>query len=124
MRKLSGFWKHVVTVMSVALVIFQLYTAGFGVFPDIVQRSVHLFFVLAMIFILKPIKKGVSVNTVPWYDIALGGLCMMCTGYMILIYEKILWDPSQWISNFDKFCAVLLLSLCLLWSNISRFFCT
>lgn len=113
MRKLSGFWKNVVTVMSVALVIFQMYTAGFGVFPDIVQRSVHLFFVLAMIFILKPIKKGVSVDKVPVYDIILGLLCMMCTGYMIVIYDKILWDPSQWISGFDKFCSVLLVVLVL-----------
>ena len=113
MRKLSGFWKNVVTVMSVVLVIFQMYTAGFGVFPDIVQRSVHLFFVLAMIYILKPIKKGVSMDKVPVYDIILGLLCMMCTGHMIVIYEKILWDPSQWISGFDKFCAVLLVVLVL-----------
>ena len=55
MRKLNGFWKHFITFMSVALVLFQIYTAGFGVFPDIVQRSVHLFFVLGMIYIRKPI---------------------------------------------------------------------
>ena len=35
MRKLTGFWRHVVTALSVMLVLFQLYTAGFGVFPDI-----------------------------------------------------------------------------------------
>ena len=62
MRKLTGFWSKLVVVMSFALVLFQLYTAGFGVLPDIQQRSVHLFFVLAMIFILKPIKKGVSMD--------------------------------------------------------------
>lgn len=32
---------------------------------------------------------------------------------MILIYEKILWDPSQWINSFDKICAVLLTILIL-----------
>ena len=58
MRKLTGFWRKVVVAMSVALVAFQLYTAGFGVLPDIQQRSVHLFFVLTLIYILKPIKKG------------------------------------------------------------------
>lgn len=108
MRKLTGFWKNVVTVLSVALVVFQIYTAGFGVFPDIVQRSVHLFFVLTMLFILKPVKKGVSMDKVPWYDVALSLICMVCTGYMIAIYNKILWDPSQWISTMDKVCAVVL----------------
>ena len=85
MRKLNGFWKHFITFMSVALVLFQIYTAGFGVFPDIVQRSVHLFFVLAMIYIRKPIKKGVAMDHVPIYDIICCILCMICTGYLITI---------------------------------------
>ena len=108
MRKLTGFWRHVVTALSVMLVLFQLYTAGFGVFPDIVQRSVHLFFVLTMLFLLMPANKKKKTDTVPWYDVVLSMICMVCTGYMILIYEKILWDPSQWINSFDKICAVLL----------------
>jgi len=108
MRKLTGFWRYVTIFMSFALVIFQLYTAGFGVLPDIQQRSVHLFFVLAMIFILKPIKKGVSMNKVPWYDIILAVLALITTGYMLFVYEKILWDPSQWISAVDPIFAVIL----------------
>ncbi len=113
MRKLNGFWKHFITFMSVALVLFQIYTAGFGVFPDIVQRSVHLFFVLAMIYIRKPIKKGVAMDHVPIYDIICCILCMICTGYLITIYDKILWDPTQWISTADKIFAVLLVVLIL-----------
>ena len=108
MRKLSGFWYKVTVAMSFALIIFQLYTAGFGVLPDIQQRSVHLFFVLAMIFILKPVKKGISMDKVPWYDIVLALLSLASTGYMILIYEKILWDPSQWISQLDSIFSVIL----------------
>lgn len=108
MRKLNGFWQKVVMIMSICLVVFQLYTAGFGVFPDIVQRSVHLFFVLTMIFLLKPIKKGVSMDKVPIYDIVLALMAMLCTGYMIVIYEQILWDPLQWISPLDKIASVVL----------------
>lgn len=108
MRKLTGFWYKVTVVMSVALIVFQLYTAGFGVLPDIQQRSVHLFFVLAMIFILKPVKKGVSMNKVPWYDIILAAFSLLSTGYMILNYEKILWDPIQWIDQLDIIFSVVL----------------
>lgn len=108
MRKLTGFWYTVTVVMSVALIAFQLYTAGFGVLPDIQQRSVHLFFVMAMIFILKPVKKGVSMDKVPWYDIVLTVLSLLSTGFMILNYEKLLWDPIQWLNIADKIFSVVL----------------
>lgn len=113
MRKLTGFWKHFITLMSIALVVFQIYTAGFGVFPDIIQRSVHLFFVLAMIFLLKPIKKGVSMNKVPFYDVILSVVCMACCAYLIMIYEEILWDPLQWLGPIDKWAALVLTILIL-----------
>lgn len=113
MRKLTGFWRHVVTALSVALVIFQMYTAGFGVFPDIVQRSVHLFFVLTMLFLLMPVNKKKKTDTIPWYDIGLSLICMICTGYILVIYNKILWDPSQWMNVFDQICSVVLTILIL-----------
>ncbi len=108
MRKLTGFWYKVTVAMSFALIIFQLYTAGFGVLPDIQQRSVHLFFVLAMIFLLKPMGKNSPKDRVPWYDIILALLALMSTGYMILSYEKILWDPIQWLGMADKIFSVVL----------------
>lgn len=113
MRKLTGFWKHFVTALSITLVLFQMYTAGFGVLPDIVQRSVHLFFVLSMIFILKPIKKGVSVNKVPVYDLVLTILAMLSTGYMVFNYNNVIWDPLIWVNTFDKIFAVVLVILVL-----------
>lgn len=111
MRTLNSFWHKVVVIMSVMLVVFQLYTAGFGVLPDIQQRSIHLLFVLTMIFILKPVKKGVTMDHVPWYDMIFALLSLVCTGYMFLIYNQILWDPSQWLNTFDKVCAVMLMLL-------------
>ncbi|AEE92389.1 TRAP transporter, 4TM/12TM fusion protein [Tepidanaerobacter acetatoxydans Re1] len=113
MRKLTGFWKSVVTALSISLVIFQLYTSGFGAFPDIVQRSVHLFFVLTLCFILKPMHKGKDLDKVPIIDIVLSILAAASTLYMFLNYQKILWDPLQWISTLDKFFAVVLVILVL-----------
>ncbi len=108
MRKLSGFWHKFIVLFSVGLVIFQLYTAGFGVFPSMIQRGVHLFFVLTMLFILKPIKKGVAMDHVPVYDIILALLALFTTGYILTIYKQILWEPTQWIGTMDKACAVIL----------------
>jgi len=113
MRKLTGFWKWVVTILSVSLVLFQMYTSGFGTLPDIVQRSVHLFFVLTLCFILKPMRKGKDLNKVPVIDIIFSLLAAGATIYMIFSYQKILWDPLQWISPADTFFAVVLVVLAL-----------
>ena len=113
MRKLSGFWKCFVTILSIALIIFQLYTAAFGLFPDIVQRSIHLFFILTLCFILKPARKGRTLDKVPVIDVIFMLVAASSTLYMIFSYNKILWDPLQWISPFDAFFAVALVILIL-----------
>ena len=74
MRVLNNFWKRIVTVLSVGLIIFQLYTTAFGVFSDLIQRSIHMGFVLSLCFILKPVKKNMTENqrgSIPFYDIFL-----------------------------------------------------
>lgn len=113
MRKLTGFWKWVVIILSISLVLFQMYTSGFGALPDIVQRTVHLFFVLTLCFILKPMRKGKDIDKVPVIDIVFTVLAAGATIYMFFIYEKILWDPLQWIGPLDKFFAVVIVILAL-----------
>ena len=74
MRKLTGFWRAIVNVLSVALIAFQLFTTARGPYSDIIQRSVHLSFVLTLLFLLKPARKpkdGEEQTTVPWYDVVL-----------------------------------------------------
>ena len=53
MRKLTGPWRVIVNVLSVALIAFQLFTTARGPYSDIIQRSVHLSFVLTLLFLLK-----------------------------------------------------------------------
>ena len=62
MRQLTGFWDKLVKVLSVALVVFQLYTTGVRQFSDIIQRSVHLAFVLTLVFILKPMTASFGIT--------------------------------------------------------------
>ena len=57
MRKLKGGWAIIVKVLSFALIAFQLYTTGRGPYSDIIQRGVHLSFVLTLLFLLKPARK-------------------------------------------------------------------
>lgn len=113
MRKLTGIPKHFVTIISILLVLFQMITAGFGVLPDMQQRAIHLFFVLTLVFLLKPAHKKMDKTRVPWYDVALSLLGMATSIYVLIIYERIIWDPLQWVSSFDKFFAIILVLLIL-----------
>ncbi len=71
--------------VAIAMSLFHLYTAAtlpFGVF---VQRGVHLFFILSMIFILNPLRKKGS----GFLDYLLTFFGMVTTAYVVLFYEKI-----------------------------------
>ena len=113
MRKLTGFWNIFVKVLSVALILFQLYTTGVRVFSDIIQRSVHLAFVLTLVFIMKPMCKNKDLDRVPWYDILFAVLSAVCCIYVTTIYGTIVYQPLQWISTLDKVFAVILVFLIL-----------
>ena len=116
MRKLSGFWDKVVKVLSFALIIFQLYTTWRGPYSDIIQRSVHLSFVLTLVFLLKPAfkrKDGREETKVPWYDVIFALISLASCWYLVYIADDILYDPLKWVSWFDTFSAMALVVLVL-----------
>ncbi|BCV26013.1 TRAP transporter permease [Gelria sp. Kuro-4] len=53
-RKLTGRLAVLVSLLAVTMSIFQLYTAAAGLLPPLQQRSIHLLFVLALVFLLYP----------------------------------------------------------------------
>lgn len=120
MRKLNQTWTWIVRVLSCGLVFFQLYTTGAGLFSDIIQRSIHLAFVLTLLFILKPASKRIAAKeaqkgagTVPWYDVVLSLIsCFSCI-YLTSIANEVLYDPLKWLGTVDKICAVALVFLIL-----------
>lgn len=113
MRQLTGFWDKAVKVLSVALILFQLYTTGIRQFSDIIQRSIHLAFVLTLVFILKPMRKGKNLDHVPWYDIVFALLAAVSCLYVPTIYNTIVYQPLQWVSPLDKVLSVVLVVLIL-----------
>lgn len=113
MRKLSGIWNNLVLVLSIALVLFQMYTACFGVLSDLLQRSIHLFFVLTLCFILKPASKKAPKDKVPIYDIIIVFIAAASTVYIMFNYTELLWNPTTWLSSIDKFFAIALVLICL-----------
>ncbi len=87
-RDLKGLTAKIVFLIAVAMSLFHLYTAGFGVLLAHKQRAVHLMFVLVLGFLLYPAsKKGRSAVGVPWYDWLLAAAGIMVNTYILVFYE-------------------------------------
>lgn len=68
-RPLKGITGKIISIVAIAMSLFHLYTALFGVFESILQRSAHLSFALILTFaIYKPTKKVTKNENIPWYD--------------------------------------------------------
>lgn len=68
LRNLKGIASITISIMAIAMSLFHLYTALFGVFESILQRSAHLGFALILVYaIYKPYRKAKS-EKVPFYD--------------------------------------------------------
>lgn len=107
-------WRWIIIALAFVLVGFHLYTTIAGIFPALIQRSVHLGLALALCFALVPAKRGTQrTGGVPWYDAVFIVLAIATTAYIPLIYDKIIERPLLWVSHVDMAFAVILLLLIL-----------
>jgi len=97
----KSFKNKVVAVVGIILSVFQLYTAIFGAFDSIIQRSIHLGLALIIIFLLYTYKgRKVIIN---W---ALAILSIVVMGYLLINYDWIVVErfslitPLFWYESF------------------------
>jgi TRAP transporter 4TM/12TM fusion protein len=57
-RQTAGPIAILVTALSVTLSLFHLYTAGFGLLNEVMHRTVHLSFVMGLVFLVFPRKRA------------------------------------------------------------------
>jgi TRAP transporter 4TM/12TM fusion protein len=95
-RDLGGAWKWIVFAIAVAMSLFQLYTAGFGLLNPHVQRSIHLAFILVLTFLLFPFLRrrgkagaGSQAVSVPWHDVLLAAAGAVAGLYIVWDYQEI-----------------------------------
>lgn len=76
-RRFKDWKKYLIIVISVAFCLFQLYSILSGKITAQVVRATHLAFVMALAYLLFPMKKDMSKDKLPWYDviIAIVGAC-------------------------------------------------
>ncbi|ARK20936.1 TRAP transporter permease [Sporosarcina ureae] len=90
-RSFNNIFSKIVSIVAISMSIFHLYTAVFGVFESILQRSAHLGFALILVFaIYKPLKRvSHQDHKIPIYDWILILLSIGCYLYFILNANEI-----------------------------------
>lgn len=114
-RKLKGVLGGIVFAGLLAFSLFQVYTAIFGVFTAQIQRSVHLGFALALIFLLFPAnrkKKKEYKFQVAWYDIVLALLSVVVGAYWPLFINDIVMRVGM-LTETDFYIGIIAILLVL-----------
>lgn len=90
-RKLIGIFGWIAFLGLLAFSLFQVYTSVFGVLTATLQRSIHLGFALALIFLLFPARKkdrGKN-HVVAWYDFILAAAAVVVGAYWPLMVDEL-----------------------------------
>jgi len=114
-RKLKGVLGGIAFAGLLAFSLFQLYTSIFGVFTAQIQRSVHLGFALALIFLLFPAnrkKRKEYKFQVAWYDIILALLSIGVGAYWPLFIDDIVMRVGV-LTDMDFYIGILAILLVL-----------
>jgi len=113
-RNVKGIFKVIVFAGLLAFSLFQLYTSIGTPFTAYIQRSIHLGFALALIFLLFPaIKKpGFKKDKVPFYDVILSLLAIAVGLYWPLFYDDLVFRVGR-VSDVDLIIGVIAILLTL-----------
>ncbi|MFJ7829347.1 TRAP transporter permease [Peribacillus sp. NPDC097284] len=80
--------KKIIFITAIVLSIFQLYTGGFGLLTPMLQRSLHLYLILILVFLMYPIKLPKSWRILDFIAVALS----VSSGiYIFSTYETLLF---------------------------------
>ena len=111
MRELSGKAKTAVYYYIVGLGLFHLYTALLGAYEGYLQRTIHLTWVLFLVYILYPMTKNAPKDRIPWYDWIFATIAALPGLYGIFNFTYIVnrfvgLDP---VSNIEVTLGVILI---------------
>ncbi len=89
-RQLGPMWRQAVLIIAVAFVLFHVYTAGYQLFFNVTQRSIHMGFALTLGLLLFPPRKGWTKGKVPVYDLILILLIVFAVAYTVINSDHLL----------------------------------
>ena len=96
-RRLVGPIRYVAGGLAIAMSLFQFYTAGIRPLPALLQRSLHLTFVLGLCFFYYPMREKSPKDRLPIYDAFLSLLAASSALYTFVFYKDVVkrvGDPN------------------------------
>jgi len=103
--------------IGVCMCLFHLYTGAFGTLEAMLQRSIHLAFVLVLVFLVYPAsKKTANREKLPIYDwiFAIGSVITL--GYILVNFEYLNYERIYYVTPLflkEKVLGILLILLLL-----------
>lgn len=89
-RRLTGVQSKVVSVIAIIFACFQLYTAMFGILPAQIQRSIHLAFIFALVYLLYPVSAKSDRKKFGKIDVLLSLIGFSVAMYISLNFKALL----------------------------------
>ena len=116
MRKIAGYAGLVVGGVAVAMSVYHIYVRLTVYAPD--QQAllyITLAFSLVLSFLLWPRRKDATPDRVPWEDLALAGLSLVCIGYMFVKYDYVVnrFPTANSLTRTDMAVGILAILLVL-----------
>lgn len=105
-RILKGPVAVMASTIAVLLSVFQLYTAVFGAFPDLIQRSLHLGFAIVLAFILYAARNRSPKDRFSIVDLLAMILGIIVCTHAALNYDRIMMNPGI-SSNWDLILGII-----------------
>jgi len=88
-RTLTGITGKLIAAFAISFSVFQLYTAIFGVFDAMIQRSIHLAFGLSLIYLLYPTSKKWRRDKIHPFDALLAVFGAAAPLYVVVFYQSL-----------------------------------
>jgi len=101
-----------VSVTAVAMALFHLYTAGFGRFPALQQRSIHLAFALILTIYLYPVrKKGLPGKWSAIVNFVSSVAALVSCGNIAFVIYYVLYERAGAATHVDIVLGTILIIL-------------
>lgn len=88
-RRVAGLAGRMISAIAIAFSLFQLYTAIFGVLDAQIQRSIHLSFAMALVYLLYPTRRSWSRTRLHWFDVVLAVVAAAVPLYIVVFYQEL-----------------------------------
>jgi TRAP transporter 4TM/12TM fusion protein len=109
-HSLPGRVMQFVVAVSVLLALFHLYTSFSGPLVDVVQRSIHLYTLLGLTFVIYPWAMRGSRERVAWGDVILAAAAFAIGIYMVFAADRVIASAGR-INMLDTVVGLAALAL-------------